>query len=242
MTKEGKTILCKTDNIVPLVVPALSTSSGSNSSSTSTSLDLSSTGPAQERNDGLDPRDWCGSPQKTKTQVKERDDNQDSDNRLRDLPEWLEESTDNLEDTEVHAPAHISHDSDSEHPTRMVSKSRKHSTYTHFPKGRNCQVCLRTKMTRTPCRRRTSEALLRAEKFGDLITSDNGFNSFCSKQRLHRRRKRAYELVSVSCVWVACVWVCVACVWVGCACGWLSVCLGGYSVNINININFNFKS
>ena len=28
-------------------------------------------------------------------------------------------------------------------------------------------------MTRTPCRRRTGEALPRAEKFGDLITADH---------------------------------------------------------------------
>ena len=37
LTKEEKTISCKTDNFVPLVVPALSTSSRGNSSSTSPS-------------------------------------------------------------------------------------------------------------------------------------------------------------------------------------------------------------
>ena len=47
LTKEGKTITCKTDNFVPLVVPRLSTSSGSNSSSTPALQDLSSTSPAQ---------------------------------------------------------------------------------------------------------------------------------------------------------------------------------------------------
>ena len=51
LTKEVKTIVCKTDNVVPLVDPGLSTSSGSNSSSTSTLQDLSSTSPAQERSD-----------------------------------------------------------------------------------------------------------------------------------------------------------------------------------------------
>ena len=34
------------------------------------------------------------------------------------------------------------------------------------------RVCLRTKMARAPCRRRTGEALTRGEKFGDLITGD----------------------------------------------------------------------
>ena len=68
LTKEGKTIICKTDNFVPLVVPGLSTSPGSNSSSTSTLQDLSSTSPAQERSDGLATGDWCGSPSKTTKQ------------------------------------------------------------------------------------------------------------------------------------------------------------------------------
>ena len=49
LTKAGKTIVSKTDNFVPLVVPGLSTSSGRNSSSTSASQDLS-TMPAQNKN------------------------------------------------------------------------------------------------------------------------------------------------------------------------------------------------
>ena len=53
------------------------------------------------------------------------------------------------------------------------SKSRKYNIHTHFPKDPNCEVCLRTKMTRAPCTRRTSEALPRAEKFGALITADH---------------------------------------------------------------------
>ena len=76
------------------------------------------------------------------------DDIRDADDLLRDFPEWLEGFTDNLEDTEVHAPAHISQDSDSRRRTKVVSKSRKHCSYTHLPKDRNCEFCLRTKMTR----------------------------------------------------------------------------------------------
>ena len=56
---------------------------------------------------------------------------------------------------------------------KSKSKSRKYNIHTHFPKDPNCEVCLRTKMTRAPCTRRTSEALPRAEKFGDLITADH---------------------------------------------------------------------
>ena len=73
-TTEVKTIVCKTDNLVPLVVPGLSTSSGSFSSSTSTS-----TSPAQERSDEPPPREWCGSPSKRQNKKKKRDDSRDAD-------------------------------------------------------------------------------------------------------------------------------------------------------------------
>ena len=69
------------------------------------------------------------------------------------------------------ATAHISNDSVSEGPAKVAL--RKHSVYTHFPKDSNCEVCLRTRITRTPFRRRTGEAVPRAEKFGDLITADH---------------------------------------------------------------------
>ena len=102
---------------------------------------------------------------------KKWDLNRDADQRLRDLPGWLEEFADNLEDTEMPVPGHMSQDSDSEPPTKVVSKSRRHSIFTHFPKDRNCEVCLRTKMTKVRCAR-NSEAAPRAEKFGDLATAD----------------------------------------------------------------------
>ena len=46
-------------------------------------------------------------------------------------------------------------------------------TLTSEKKKRNSEVCLPTTMTRAPCRRRTGEALPRAEKFGDLTTADH---------------------------------------------------------------------
>ena len=57
-------------------------------------------------------------------------------------------------------------------PTRSVDLG-KHSVYTHFPKGRNCEICQRTKITRAPCRRRSGGSVPRAENFGDLITADH---------------------------------------------------------------------
>ena len=102
---------------------------------------------------------------KKRNKTKKRDGNRDPYDRLRDILEWLQEFADNLEDTEVPAPAHVSHDSDSERPAKVAPKSGNHSMKTHFPKDRNCEICLRTKMTRAPCRRRTGEAVPRAEKF-----------------------------------------------------------------------------
>ena len=154
LTKEEETIECNTDNFVPLV---------SKSSSTSTSQDWSSTSPAQERSDGLAPREWCGSPSKTQNKNTKRDGSRDADDRLRDLPEWLEC---------LHPHTFLR--------TQIRNVLRKwdqiegkHRIETHFPKDRNCEVCLRTKTTRAPCRRRTGEASLRAEKFGDLKTADH---------------------------------------------------------------------
>ena len=137
LTKEGKTIICKTDNIVPLVVPGLPISSWSNSSSTSTSQDLSSTSPAQERSDELAPREWCGSPSTAQKKKKEGWKDKFGQPFARSFL-WLVEFTDNLEDAELPAFAHSSQDSGSERPTKVVSKSRKHSFFSlpKWPKMR----------------------------------------------------------------------------------------------------------
>ena len=154
LTKQGKNFLCKTENFVPMVLPGLSSSSSTSPSQDSLSTPTStSSSPGSERSDELAPGNWSRNPAR---------DSENSSGRLRDLSEWLEEFTENLEDTEMPAPAHISHDSDSERSTKVAS--RRHSIYTHFPKDTNCEICKRTKMTRAPCRRRTGEAVPRAEK------------------------------------------------------------------------------
>ena len=92
-----------------------------------------------------------------------------------DLPEWLKNFTENIEDEGVLAsrdtPANTSQDSDSERPAKVVS--RVHSIFTHFPKDKNFEVCKRTRITMALCRRRIGGAVPRAEKFGDLITADH---------------------------------------------------------------------
>ena len=93
-----------------------------------------------------------------------------------EIPEWLQEFTENLVDKRV--PEHRDSQASSSHEVSLEPTSErsedlgKHSAYTHFPKDRNCEICQRTKMTRAPCRRRNGEAVPRAENFGDLITAD----------------------------------------------------------------------
>ena len=43
----------------------------------------------------------------------------------------------------------------------------------NFPKDRKCDICLRIKITRVPCRRRNEGSIPRTEKFGDLMTADH---------------------------------------------------------------------
>ena len=164
-------------NTDTLVVPGLSSSSGTT---------------VLERSDGTAPGNWCD-PSKTKNKNEKRDDSRDSGDRLRDLPEWLE-----LEDTVMPVPAHSSRDSDSDRPTKVVSKLRKHSIKTHSHKRPNLRVCLRTKMTRAPCRRRTGKAV-RAEQFDGLITDDHKvLNEGCEsrdKSPIRCRGTRSYYSV-----------------------------------------------
>ena len=81
LTKQGKNNLCKTQNLVPMVVPGLSSSSSASPSQHSSSA---SSSPATERCDELAPRNWSRNPAR---------DSKDSNDRLRDLPEWLVEHT-----------------------------------------------------------------------------------------------------------------------------------------------------
>ena len=63
------------------------------------------------------------------------DAKQDAKDPLADMPFWVQHFTDNLKVPEMPAPAHSYHDSDSEHLSKVVSTSRKHSVFTHFREG-----------------------------------------------------------------------------------------------------------
>ena len=75
--------------------------------------------------------------------------------------------------------------------------SRKHSIKTHFPKDRNCEVCLRTRIPRALRRRRTGEAVLRAETFGDLMAANHKvLNEGGESQNNHRYAVVAQDLAT----------------------------------------------
>ena len=100
-----------------------------------------------------------------------------------DIPGWLQPFTENLEDLEAYVLAHSSERVNSD----LETQKRKHNVYTHFPKDRNCDICLRTQITRAPCRRRNEGSIPSAEKFGDLITADHKVLSEGSESRNNHR-------------------------------------------------------
>ena len=111
-------------NFVPFVVPGLSSNSCTSSCSTSPPQDSSSTSssPATERiHDGAQ-GNGCDTP---KTQNNKKGRQRMEDRGLRNFPEWCEEFTDNLEDTEVPAPAHIFLTTqESERPTSGIEEAQ----------------------------------------------------------------------------------------------------------------------
>ena len=111
------------------------------------------------------------------TEIEDTDKNEDAESArgdlLRDMSEWLEEFTENRVDEGV---AEHRDELFSRVSFRAAEKSgmgQKHSIKTQFPKDRNCYICMKTKMTMAPCRKRAGTAVPRAENFGDLITADH---------------------------------------------------------------------
>ena len=81
-------------------------------------------------------------------------------------------SSQNLEVAEVPAIGHISHDSDSERPTKVASK--KHSIFfLTFRQTEIAKSSWQPKYQRALCRKRTGNQVLVADKFGDLTTADH---------------------------------------------------------------------
>ena len=85
-------------------------------------------------------------PTKIPNPNKNEDQEQVRGNPYSDIPEWLQEFSENLVDKRV--PEHRdSHASSSHEPSLEPMRSvdlGKHNVYTHFPKDRNCEICQRT--------------------------------------------------------------------------------------------------
>ena len=137
----------------------------------------------------------CMNPQKPKTKIINEEREEVQRDILHELPDWLQEFRDNLVDESTSTepwgnPEQRSQDtSTSSHELPMEPRaevglgSGMHSVYTHFPKDLNCDTCLKTKITRASCRRRTGTVVPRAEHFGDLITAHHNILSEESESR-----------------------------------------------------------
>ena len=207
LIKDGIRIICNTENFVPIVVPGLTSSSSTSSSSLRTPMKQESHSSSSSSSSSP------SSPTVGEMSVREREDAPNSDispvpvsnlvddrsgnlrklrsNGATEIPEWLQEFRKILVDDEISlqggSHASFSHEASLEPTTKRREDLVKHSVYTHFPKDRNCEICKTTKITRAPCRRRNGEAVPRAEKFGDLITSDHKvLSDNCESRNNHR--------------------------------------------------------
>ena len=175
LTKNGKRINCNVANCVPFVVPGLSTSSSISSSpasSTSSSKDTANSmeKPATERSATMS-EESRGNPSRRSAETENTNKSGDGEELrselLQDVPEWLQDFMENLVDKHVQ-PHQYSPSSSLELPmaprAKVVAGPGKHSIFSHFPKDRNCDICLRTKITRASCRRCSGTVVPKTEK------------------------------------------------------------------------------
>ena len=197
------------------MVPGLSSSSSGSSStsktplkqeshSSSSSSSSSSSPTVSERKDGYSSDispvqvsnlvdDRSGQPEETKPIKPNKKETtiELGDPLYSEIPEWLQEFREIVVDDEIPlqggSHASSSHEASLEPTFKRSEDLGKHSVEIHFHKDRNCEICKRTKITRVPCRRRNGEAVLRAEKFGDLIKADHKvLSDNCESRNNHR--------------------------------------------------------
>ena len=207
LTKNGILIICNTENFVPIVVPGLSSSSSGSSSTSKTSL-------KQESHSSSSSSSSSSSPTVSEIQTREREDQTESDispvhvsntvddrsgqpeettiergNSLNsEIPEWLQEFREIMVDDEIPLQGGSHASSSHEVSLEPIFKRRedlgKHNDHTHFTKDRNCEICERTKITRSPCGRRIGGVVPRAE---NLVTADHKvLSDNCESRNNHR--------------------------------------------------------
>ena len=198
---------------MPLVLPGLSKSSCTTPTPTSSSSSQDSVfdvnryteNPVPERS-GSTSEELRGilqhKPTENETKNKNERREEVQSDLLHDLPDWLQDSREILVDErspteprrnlvpEDRDTASSSHELAMESRVKVAPGSGKHSIYTHFPKDPNCDICLKTKITRASCRRRTGTVVPREENFGNLISADHKILSEESESRETRNNHR----------------------------------------------------
>ena len=188
LSKNDKRIDCNISHYVPFVVPCLpARSSSPTSSPTSSSSSLQESvwantenrdmeNPVSERSVGTT-GELRGNPLQRYTEIT-GESKEVQRGRSHELPDWLHEFKENLVDESSSTepwgnPERGSQDtSNSSHELPMEPRAKvepgsgKHSVFSHFPKDPNCDICLKTKMTRVSCRRRADTVVPRAEHVG----------------------------------------------------------------------------
>ena len=112
--------------------------------------------------------------QKPKTKNKKKNENRDSDDCLQDFPEWLEEFAENLEDTEVLAPAHISR-TQIRNVLRKWHQNKKSIMFTFTSHKTKIAISACAPKLQRSLQKTLAKTKPRAQEFGDLITADHIF-------------------------------------------------------------------
>ena len=150
LIKNGRKIDCNTANYVPFVVPGLSTSFSSSSLRTS---------PTSSSQETVTPTEL---PASTRSESMSEEVRGNSSHG----PAESENTNKNGDGSSS------SHELPSESRAKVVSGLGNHSVCTHFPKNPNCDICLKTKITRASCRRRAGYSRAQSGKIGGLMTAD----------------------------------------------------------------------
>ena len=185
-------IQCSTENYVPIVVHDLSIDSSSSAirsapASLPQDFVIPTLRPTTTRSESMSSQVWRD-PSSESTETENTNINEDNEKErgdpLRDLPEWLHEFTENLVDERVpaykDAPASSSRESASRPLRKVVSD--KHSICIHLSKDRNCDICIRSTITRTSCRKRIGTVVSGATNFGDFTADHKVLSEGCESR------------------------------------------------------------
>ena len=80
-----------------------------------------------------------------------------------------------------------------------IAFASSHSIFTHFPKDRNCDICLRTKITRASCRKRTGTVVPRVDI---LVTWQLRITKFSVKAVNRNNHRHAVVVQDLATQWI----------------------------------------